>query len=292
MNSETLMVDETSPSSPLKEEEIAAAGQKAKYCLNCGREISGNFCSNCGQSTSVSERISNRAFWRSVLLCFSRLGESFFHTFIKLAYKPWEVIRDYIHGRQIPYSHPVTMLIQLTLVMTFIAFICESFFDVDIFPIQKFEGVWIIKTLKENIIVRLIWFSIPFIGAGYLVYWNYGSRRFSFGEYLIATLYLIISIRILVILAKPIEVIYGQESDAWGIAVGIYLLIGFIYGIKIVTKAFPIKNKWVRIRQLVFLLALSIVFFCFNIIILYFLENLLKGTLDEPWFSNLLYEIF
>lgn len=259
-----------------------------KYCLNCGEEINGKFCSNCGQPTSIPQKLNNRTFGKSVVMCFTRLSGAFLNTLVKLCYKPWEVIRDFIHGRQMPYSHPVTMLIQLALVVTFLGAALEGIFDYKALMVSAhYEGGWFIRSLKESTVIRIMWYLVPFIVAGYLAYWKYGSRRFSFSEYLIAGLYLIISVRIYSSLLLPINYFSGNDETIHDIGVYTSLAIGFVFGIITIYKAFPIPSRWKRIMQLTFFLVLAFVIMIAYATFFNYIDDLLMGKDMDNWFEKM-----
>jgi hypothetical protein len=67
-----------------------------KKCINCGNSIDKqhNYCSNCGQNTSVNE-ITYKEFFNNLISVFD-LEKSFFSTFIKLVLKPDIVVKEYL----------------------------------------------------------------------------------------------------------------------------------------------------------------------------------------------------
>ena len=76
-------------------------------CANCGDPRIGDFCPQCGQK-QLSERLK---FWELVTNLFSRLTDieaGLFHTFWSLCRNPGRVARDYVSGKQRPYTNPLT----------------------------------------------------------------------------------------------------------------------------------------------------------------------------------------
>lgn len=284
MNPESLILNDAASSrDDMEIDEDVTREEESKYCLNCGAEISGNYCSNCGQLTSVPRKMNNRMFGKSVLICFSRLSSTFFHTFVSLMFKPWEVIRNFIHGRHVSYSHPITMLIQLTLVTTFIITTVEGLFDISLFQQTEYEGSWIVKALKSSVVIRICWYAVPFIIAGYLAYWKFGSRRFTFSEYLIAALYLVITIRIYFLFISPINYLWFGGDTTSDLTIVVVPLLGIIFGGITIFKAFPIKSKWKSAFMFIFFLALS-----FGLMVLYttcynFIDDVLMGKDLDNW---------
>lgn len=64
-------------------------------------------------------------------MSFARMTPGFWDTFVGLMFHPWEVIRQYIHGKRVKYSPPITMVIQLLLYFTFIYTVLGNIFHVD-----------------------------------------------------------------------------------------------------------------------------------------------------------------
>lgn len=257
-----------------------------KICLNCGEAVSGKFCSNCGQPANVPEKMNNKTFGKSVILCFSRLSSAFFRTLISLIYKPWDVIRDFIHGKQLRYSHPVTMLIQLGLVSTFIFTFLEGAFGIMLVNNSEVEGNWFIKLIKTSPVIKVLWVSVPVIFAGYLVYWNFGSRRFTFSEYLIAALYIIISIKIISYIFYPINYYWFDGDPLSDFNFYIVSVSMLILGGITVLKAFKIKSKWRAALQFGLFGALAFVFLLAYTMFFQFIDDVILGKDTENWISN------
>lgn len=259
-----------------------------RTCLNCGTEVTDKFCPHCGQSAGVPEKINNKTFGKSLAMSFARLNPGFFNTLVKLSYKPWEVIRDYIHGKQVPYSHPVSMLIQLTLYTSFIIMFIEGILEIDLVKFDRDHGEdpWWIRTLTDSTVVRVLWFSIPLIGAVYLAYWNFGSRRFSFSEYIIAALYLIISMRIFSFIFTPVNFIYfnGEADSVFNISV--IFIIGIIFGTIIIFKAFPIASKWKSAVVFIWFLVLALLFYLVYSMFFQFMYDIIVGNNTENWLQR------
>ena len=98
-----------------------------KHCLNCGTELVGGYCHQCGQQASepvpkisgfISEYFSNAFFWDPL----------FFVTLWKLISRPGFLTREYMSGRFIAYEHPLKL--NMTFMFVFLS-IFVIFTDVD-----------------------------------------------------------------------------------------------------------------------------------------------------------------
>ncbi|HEY4079533.1 MAG TPA: DUF3667 domain-containing protein [Burkholderiaceae bacterium] len=93
----------------------------ATACANCGAELSGRFCHQCGQSSHVH---------RSLLHMFEELLHGIFHfetkawrTLPLLLFRPGRLTREYIEGKRVRYVGPLPLF----LFMMFVMFMVFSF---------------------------------------------------------------------------------------------------------------------------------------------------------------------
>ena len=102
------------------------------HCLNCGQLVSENFCSVCGQKTTV-KRISIKALLHD-------LPHSLFHVDkgilknIKGITNPHDTVFGYMEGKRISYFSPfLFFLITTTAVLLFTYFFPMWFLKIDLF---------------------------------------------------------------------------------------------------------------------------------------------------------------
>jgi hypothetical protein len=75
-------------------------------CINCGKEITNNFCANCGQRSNV-KRINFKEGWLDFWSRVYGFDGMFPRTLKDLTIRPGEVARTYINGNRIKYYGPV-----------------------------------------------------------------------------------------------------------------------------------------------------------------------------------------
>jgi hypothetical protein len=90
-------------------------------CLNCGTELSGQYCGHCGQ------RARNRliSLWELLSDAFGDLLEldsRLWRTLIPLLVRPGQLTRDYLEGRRARYMPPFRMYLVLSVVFFVVAF--------------------------------------------------------------------------------------------------------------------------------------------------------------------------
>lgn len=90
-------------------------------CLNCGVELQGQYCSNCGQRSS-SRLIS---LWELIRDAFGDLFEidsRLWRTIFPLLIRPGRLTRDYLEGRRARYMPPFRMYLVLSVLFFVVAF--------------------------------------------------------------------------------------------------------------------------------------------------------------------------
>lgn len=248
---------------------------EGKKCLNCGCISSGKYCPDCGQPTQTPQRLTMKSLGKSAVLSFARMTPGFWPTFIGLIIHPWDVVKNYIHGRRMKYSPPVTMVIQLLLYITFFYTVFGQIFHINFFDphendILDFMGYnpLVKMILSSDVIVKIVMWSIVAFNC-YIIYRHQGYRQYNLAEYITAMIYMGCCFSIFnSILSIPFIIF-----DITGISV-IKILVDLIIGTIALFKAFPIHAWWKRWGLwLLFILlnTLSFVFFIAILVIPYLL---------------------
>lgn len=82
--------------------------REEKVCLNCGSELTGRYCHNCGQENVEPKE----SAWHLIMHFFSDLFHfdgKFFSTMKLLATKPGFLTEEYVKGRRVSYLNPIRM---------------------------------------------------------------------------------------------------------------------------------------------------------------------------------------
>lgn len=259
MSSNTLLFEEN------KIEEIiettSEINEEVKYCLNCGEEIKGKFCSNCGQSAATPSKLKMKNFGKGLLMSFGRLTPGFLNTAKGLMLHPWVVIRDHIHGRHIPYSPPITMLIQIFLYATIIFSGIDAILGTNLHEEEALFGYEgenvIIKMIDHSVVFATLFIGIPMCFGVYLAYYRHGAKKYNFAEYLAAFVYLFAAINLWDCFFTIIDLIPGLGFDATFLT---FIIILF-FCVMTLLKAFPQKSWWKSFALLIwcsFILILSV----------------------------------
>ena len=95
-------------------------------CLNCGSELTGNFCAECGQratDTHLSVKVLVVEFVESLF----SLEFGFWQTFKRMVFFPGQLTAEYIAGRRKRYSSPIRLYLATSLIFFFlISFLGET----------------------------------------------------------------------------------------------------------------------------------------------------------------------
>ena len=227
--------------------EAAEIKNDSIICLNCGTECHAKYCPNCGQPTSVPSKLKMKNFGKGVVMSFGRLTPGFFTTAKGLMFRPWEVIRDHIHGKHIRYSPPITMLIQIYLYATIIYSLVDSFFGTALLTNFDFEATVIgyegdnplLKLIDGSVVLETLLWGIPICFCIYLGFYRHGARKYNFAEYLAAFFYMFAAISIYDFIFSLFLIILDQSefSDylTW--------MVCIFFSTIVLIKAFP-QDKW------------------------------------------------
>lgn len=98
---------------------------KEGACLNCGAEVQGNYCSNCGQKMQPT-KLPLRLFLEDVVETLFTIDNRFFRTLGDLFFKPGKVTKEYIDGKRAKYLPPLRVYISISVVYFLLAQFIES----------------------------------------------------------------------------------------------------------------------------------------------------------------------
>lgn len=89
-------------------------------CKNCNANITGNFCANCGQKTSVHRYSLNHFIKHDLIHGIWNVDNGIFFTIKELFKRPGHSIREFMNGKRVGYFNFVTLLVGILAVSHFI----------------------------------------------------------------------------------------------------------------------------------------------------------------------------
>lgn len=103
--------DEESISEMIKrtEQENISMFALSPQCPNCGAEVSGNFCANCGQDREAAKELTLANFARQAIPEILNIDRKFFRTVRLLLTKPGFLTLEYLQARRERYTLPTQM---------------------------------------------------------------------------------------------------------------------------------------------------------------------------------------
>lgn len=234
-------------------------------CKNCGTQVKGNFCHNCGQRTNVG-RIDFSYIIQEIPNSIFQLNRGFFFTVRELFLRPGHSLREFIGGKRKYYYKPIAFLLiasTLYVLSTFLmgtnTFMAEVFLGfqegiLDSDPDSDSKVVdWIIKNQTYLAFLVLPLFSL----ASYLAFLRSG---FNYVEHLVLNLYITGQQMIIYLIFAFIIV----EDNNWML---MPVILGITYNIWTYLQFFHEKKMSTRF----WLIALSyIIFFIIPFVIILF----------------------
>jgi Protein of unknown function (DUF3667) len=88
------------------------------HCQNCGAELSGPHCAQCGQA-AIDYRRSFRHVIVDVLDSFLNWDSKFFATIGLLVVKPWRLTNEFLAGKRVRYLHPLRLYLLASILFFF-----------------------------------------------------------------------------------------------------------------------------------------------------------------------------
>src|SRR6266516_27749 len=88
------------------------------HCENCGTQLSGRYCSVCGQP-AIDYRRSFRHVIVDVLDSFLNWDSKFFATIGLLIARPWRLTNEFLSGKRVRYVHPARLYLLASILFFF-----------------------------------------------------------------------------------------------------------------------------------------------------------------------------
>ena len=130
-------------------------------CQNCNEIITGNFCANCGQKTSV-HRYSFKHFVKHDLIYgIWNIDNGIIFTIKELFTRPGHSIREFINGKRVGYFSFVTLLIIILGVSHFVGEYSQVKLS-DLMPESSKESMNVIEEFTKKYPKITLLLTIPF----------------------------------------------------------------------------------------------------------------------------------
>jgi hypothetical protein len=134
------------------------AVESRPQCVNCGRELTGPFCSHCGEKNAEQRHYDLRHFLSEAFEHLTHADNNLFRSLRALLFRPGFLTTEFMSGRRKGYLGPV----QLFLVVNLVFFIVQSFFPSGPFSIpleiqlkQRLMAGTVQKLINEKLAERI-----------------------------------------------------------------------------------------------------------------------------------------
>ncbi len=221
------------------------------YCKNCGEQVNGDYCSDCGQRTSV-HRVTFKETLDDFIESVFTVDAPFFVTLKGLFIQPGALFKEFLSGKRKTYYKPVAFFILTTIVYLLIRSVIDfdPFLDTSIIVLDE-EKKTPIMTLARNYMllnINKLLFVFVFTLALFLKLFFY--KTFALAEFVAISFYL----TGMYTLFTTINMFYVQYVDSKFQALGILMMFAyFIYAMVLFIDG---GKFWVVVKSIpTFLLA-------------------------------------
>ena len=94
------------------------SGPPLTHCENCGAELQGHWCGQCGQP-AIEYRRSFRYVVADLLNEFLNWDSKFFTTIALLIFKPWRLTNEFLAGKRVRYANPLRLYLLASILFFF-----------------------------------------------------------------------------------------------------------------------------------------------------------------------------
>lgn len=220
--------------------------EKEYICVNCGHTFAGTYCNQCGQHRDT-KRLTSRELWDNIAFRFVNFDRGIPNTIRRLFTHPGRMIREYILGHRVTYSHPMALLILLCTVYGIVIGLTHaavtqmpSAGDLNIMlkgtPVDT--GGWldsespfirvisyIINVIRRSTIFQAV-LPVPFFAwAARRLFRKYGSREYNYAEMLFACLYMAAQRMVVSIVLQPFIIAFPDAGFLSTLKTLLYLFL-------------------------------------------------------------------
>ncbi len=223
------------------------------HCLNCGAELHGQYCANCGQAAATHKFSVNHIFTHDLAHGVFHLDRGFFYTVKEIIRRPGAAIREYIEGKRVNHYNYFAFII-LMVAVNHLILTSSGVNMADMMAVKgegrdSFELVWQYMEKYQKLIV---FGQLPI--AAFSSFLFFKKSKLNYAEHLVLNTYLQGGILVINAIATAIAVIVYAVSKSGTITYGIMVAMSpvvFIYIIRFYWQFFHpfYKNKWLLVYR-------------------------------------------
>lgn len=188
-------------------------------CKNCNHNFKGQFCNNCGQSSNTHE-ISGHFLLHDIQHGILHFDKGIFYTIKQLFIRPGHTIRDFIDGKRVRHFKPLTMILVLASINSFLfSFMAESNNVRYANEANNMVLLWIREHYSASQLLILPLFSL----ASFLAFKKTGYNYF---QHIVLNAYVIAQGLIINLVLFPVVYFYQNSEQADSLTM--IKLLGFL----------------------------------------------------------------
>lgn len=178
-------------------------------CQNCNEIITGNFCANCGQKTSV-HRYSFKHFVKHDLIHgIWNVDNGIFFTIKELFTRPGHSIREFINGKRVGYFNFLTLLVIILGVSHFVGEYSQVKLS-DLMPESSKESMNVIEEFTKKYPKITLLLTIPFYSVFSFLWFR--KSKLNLTEHFVLNSYKTVVESILALIFTIITIIYTSHK--------------------------------------------------------------------------------
>lgn len=243
-----------------------------KTCKNCGSDVTGKYCIDCGQRTNVPRITIGYLLSRLFIQAFD-LDGPFIKTIKKLLFRPGKSIRKYIEGQRTDFFNPGKLLLifgalSTLVVMRYNAVVSTTQEDITFLSELGIGTKAFFEYAQEyNTLVNVL--AIPVFA---LFTWVFFKSRFNYAENLVLNTYIsAMQLGLLVLVLPLIELVDSLQSEI----IAFYSIVTIAYFSWTVLTFFDNLKLSGFIKLILIIICSYSGQFIFNFMIYHLIKNLI-----------------
>lgn len=206
-------------------------------CANCGKDLSGNFCSGCGQSAHT-HRVDLKHILHEFMHGILHVDKGIIFTAKELMIRPGTTVRNYLEGKRVNYFKPFGYFFILATIYTFLMHFLEvPILDMKVHvhgeadagsqlpaSIEAFNRIYlqVVHFVNEKYAVATL-LTMPILTLfSYLIFYR---AKLNYGEHLVINLYVSGQLLLISILLIPVSYYFPSFASVF-----IFLLLMAVKG--------------------------------------------------------------
>lgn len=194
-------------------------------CMNCGEDITANFCSNCGQKKF--KRIDRKYIVDELQYSFIHTNKGFFYSVKNIIKNPGKTAKDFIDGNRVNHYKPILLAFLLSTISAFISYKIVGFREImDNYYVEKSANASINNDIQSkiasyNAIIMLLMIPVYALFSK-IVFRKWGNNYY---EHIVMNSYILSFYTIAMIcLIYPVMYIFHDNTDV----ITACMILGFV----------------------------------------------------------------